>query len=348
MLDPGFTFPPRQLFLAWFPFQRRQISMSQFFGFQPYFMPHQSASRLLRPIQYIGHALKTLKVLRKNRPNIVWVQLPPSPLLTAILIYKHLFDKTIKIVADCHNSTFNPLWLNWPAFIRQLNSVDAILVHNHAMINKAVGVGIRQDKIYALEDPPAFIQASTEKTIDYPRPWVLFLTAFASDEPIAEIYSAAALAPDLHFVIAGDLRRAAGRHKLIPHPPNIVLAGYIAGNRLDATIEQADAILALTRHDNEQLSTAAEAVGAGKAMVLADTAVLRDMYARGAIYVIVTEPSSIAWGCRSAIAQRSRLEDESVKLRDERWLRWRRDATRVASLLEISHNSAAHVGAVSE
>jgi hypothetical protein len=312
--------------------------MSHFFGYEVAFMPHRLGSRLLRPMQYLGHSLRTLRLLRKNRPNVVWIQLPPSPLLTAVIVYQRFFDRTMRIVADCHNSMLDPPWRLWPGAISQLNMADAVLVHNRAVVYKAVNLGIRQDRVHVLEDPPALIQAQDASPMPYKRPWVLFLTAFASDEPIAEIYSAAELVPDLQFIIAGDPRRAAGRHKLKPHPPNVVLAGYLSGALLDATIVGADAILSLTRHDDEQLSAAAEAVGAGKAMILADTQVLREMYDKGAVYVNVNEPFSIAWGCRHAVAQRSRLEEESVKLRAERWSRWRRDAAALAGLLDPVDN----------
>jgi len=309
--------------------------MSLFFGFELVFMPHRSAIRLLRPFHYVGHAVKTLQMLRKIRPNIVWVQLPPTPLLTAVLLYRRLYDRTVRIVADCHNSIFGLPWCKWPGIIGQLNSLDVVMIHSHRLVNKAVELGICKDSICVLEDPPALIEGIDSTAVSYPRPWVLFLTSFAPDEPITELFSAAALAPDLHFVIAGDLRRASGRHRMNPHPPNVFLPGYLSGAHLDATIMEADAILALTRHDDQQLSTAAEAVGAGKAMILADTPLLREMYDCGAVYVKVNEPSSIALGCQYAVTQRLFLEEGSVKLRTKRWIHWRRGAAALANLLAI-------------
>jgi hypothetical protein len=328
----------RQIFIAWFPYQRRQVSMSHFFNFALCFMPHRSANRFFRPFHYAGHALKTLHLLRRGRPHIVWVQLPPSPLLTVAILYRYLFDRTVRIIGDCHNSMFVPPWCKWPGVVSQLNSIDAVLVHNDAIVRRAIGLGIHKDRVHVLEDPPALFQTIDAGAVSYPRPWVLFLTAFASDEPIAELYSAAALAPDLRFVVAGDQRRARGRHRLRPHPPNVVLAGYLHGALLDAAIGGADAVLGLTKHADEQLSAAAEAVGAGKAMILADTPVLRDMYPSGATYVKVNEPASIAQGCRYAVAHRIRLEKESVELRRERWIRWRRGASALASVLKLSRS----------
>jgi glycosyltransferase involved in cell wall biosynthesis len=303
--------------------------MAGVFGFQLVFLSARSAVRIFRPIQYIINAFKTVLLLLKRKPKVVWIQLPPVPLLTAVLMYRRYFDNGICIIADCHNPMFSPPWSRWPGMVRQLNKVDLVLVHNHLVTERACDIGISKAITHVLEDAPALIRASASSTLTYPRPSVLFLTAFARDEPIREIYAAAGLAPELHFVIAGDIRRASGRHRLYPHPPNVILSRYLSGSHLDASISDADVLLCLTKHPDEQLSTAAEAVGAGKAMVLSDTGLLRKMYDKGAIYVNTRDPASLAAGCRMAVADHRRLEEESSTLRSERWERWRTDAAQI-------------------
>jgi hypothetical protein len=243
----------------------------------------------------------------------------------------------MKIVADCHNSTFDVPWRNWPGMVRQLNSVDAVLIHNSVLLSEVLALGVLRSKIHVIDDPPATIQRFDGKgaEVAYPRPWVLFMTAFGPDEPIREVLAAATLVPDVTIVVAGDRRRARGRHQLDPHSANVVFAGYLGSAALDTTIMEADAVLALTKNYDEQLSAAAEAVGGGKAMILADTPLLRDMYPCGAIYVKADEPSSIALGCRDAIAQRQKLEKESMKLRSERLLKWSHNASAFADALGV-------------
>jgi hypothetical protein len=311
--------------------------MARFFKYEVHFFSHKLSNRALRPLHYIGDAFKTVRLLTKNRPEVFWIQLPPSPLLTITLLYRRICDPRMKIVADCHNSTFDLPWRKWPGMAKQLNAVNAVLVHNSAVLSKAIALGIHQSKIHVIEDPPAALRHAEGKDINvsYPRPWLLFMTSFGADEPIAEVLAAAVLLPEITIVIAGDRRRAQGRHRLRPHPPNVIFAGYLSGFVLDATIKEADAILALTKNADEQLSAAAEAVGGGKAMVLADTPVLREMYPTGVVYASVDEASSIASGCRAAVARRDILEKESIRLRVERQLKWSRGASALAEALNI-------------
>lgn len=324
---------PKQVFVAWMPFQRRQLSMAPLLGFEAVFFPIAQAPRALRPFQYLGHALKTLARLRRERPRAVWVQLPQVPLLTAALWYKRLFDPGAKVVADCHNRILNPPWNQWPGLKRQLNACDAVLVHNRSVLPKVEALGVRQDLIRVLEDPPALLAEPSLEAPSFPRPWVLFLASFNPDEPVAELFEAARLAPEIHFVLAGDASRAEGRHALQGHPPNMSLPGYLSGAALDAAIASADAVLALTKLDDAQLSSAAEAIGAGRPMVLSDTPVTREMYPKGGVFVDTCDPKDIALGCRSAVANGRRLAAESRALCAERQARWQAQAESVKALL---------------
>ena len=113
--EPG----PGQLFIAWMPFQRRQVSMAPPLGFDPVFLPISQGIRALRPWQYLTNAWKTLALLRRRRPGVIWVQLPQVPLLTTALWYRRFHDPGVRIVADCHNRILNPPWNRWPGLKAQ-------------------------------------------------------------------------------------------------------------------------------------------------------------------------------------------------------------------------------------
>lgn len=325
----------QQLFIAWIPFQRRQISMAPLFGFEAVFLPIRQTLRILRPLQYLANALKTLSLLKAKRPRVIWVQLPQVPLLTVALLYKRVFDQSVRIIADCHNRILNPPWKNWPGVRAQLNACDVVVVHNLAVMPKVAAMGIRHDIIRLLEDPPAAIRSEVSPTVPYPHPWVLFLASFNPDEPIQELFEAARLAPDIHFVLAGDANRAKGRHIMRGHPENIILPGYLSGAELDSAIISADAILALTKLEDAQLSSAGEAIGAGRPMVLSDTPVIRDLYYKGGVFVDTYSPASIVMGCRAAIEGNTRLAAESLAIREERYARWRSQAESINEVLAL-------------
>ena len=304
------------LFVAWIAFQRRQVSMAGFFGFETIFMPLGAAPRFLRPVQYGLQAVRTLLLFWCKRPSTVWVQLPQVPLLTAALIYRWMRRGRVKVVVDCHNPAFRPPWDRWPLAAWSINRADLIVLHNDEVTQRAIAFGLDASRIAILEDRPADLPACNPHALA-PDPRVLFMTWFHPDEPIAEIYAAARLAPEIRFVIAGETARARGLQMLHPAPANVELAGYLSGQQLLDEIGAAHAILGLTKDDDEQLSTAAEAVGAGKAMVLSGTPLLRRLYPTGAVYVDAREAISIAEGCRRACAQRILLEEQTIRFRNE-------------------------------
>ena len=323
----------RQIFVAWTPFQRRQFSMAPLLGLENVFLPISPASRVFRPLQYVGHSLKTVALLRKRRPQVVWVQLPQVPLLTAALWYKRYFDGRVRIIADCHNLILNPPWSEWPGLRDQLNACDVVVVHNNAVLPKVEAMGIKLGVVRVLEDPPALMREAPRLADPFSHPWVLFLASFNPDEPIKELYAAARLAPEINFVLAGDPTRASGRHYLGARPPNVYLPGYLSGEALDSAIMSTDAVLALTKLADAQLSSAGEAIGAGRPMVLSDTPVTRDLYYKGGVFVDTRSPASIVMGCRAAIEGGKRLAAESLALRDERYTRWRSQAEAINEVL---------------
>lgn len=323
----------QQLFVAWVPFQRRQMSMAPLLGLEPVFLPVQQTPRILRPFQYLAHARKTLALLKAKSPRVIWVQLPQVPLLTVALHYKRRVDPSVRVIADCHNRILNPPWNIWPGLAAQLNRCDLVVVHNDAVIPKVSSMGVRQEILRLLEDPPATIRSGVPSALSFPRPWVLFLASFNPDEPIQELFEAARLAPDIHFVLAGDAKRAAGRHDIEGRPGNVIFPGYLSGADLDWAIASTDAILALTKLDDAQLSSAGEAIGAGRPMVLSDTPVTRALYYKGGVFVDTLSPAAIVTGCRAAIEQGSRLAAEALALREERYARWRSQADAINEVL---------------
>ncbi len=332
---PMYEHNTQQLFIAWVPFQRRQMSMVPLLGFETIFLPIRQTMRILRPVQYVVNALRTLSLLKAKRPKVIWVQLPQVPLLTVALQYKRIFDPSVRIVADCHNRILNPPWNKWPGLKAQMNACDVVVVHNDTVIPKVSAMGIRHDILRLLEDPPAVIRRETPSTPSFPRPWMLFLASFNPDEPVQELFEAARLAPDMHFVLAGDANRASGRHKMLGHPKNLILPGYLSGADLDSAIGSADAILALTKLEDAQLSSAGEAIGAGRPMVLSDTPVTRDLYYKGGVFVDTYSPASIVMGCQVAIKEGTRLAAESLALREERHARWRSQAESINEVLAL-------------
>lgn len=316
------------LHIAWTGFQRRQVSMGPAAGFDCVFMPIQAKGKFGKAMGYLRMLAKTVALLKARRPAAVWVQLPQVPALWAALIYRAFFNSKAKIIADCHNAQLRAPWSRFPLALWSLKRSDIVLVHNAAMLEQAKAIGWPMEKVFILEDvPPALSNAAPQglarQVIDAPKPWILFPGSFAADEPIAEVMEAARLAPDMTFIITGRPDRAAKNgHDLTKMPANMRLPGFLSVEVFDDLLLDADVVLGLTREEGIQLSVCNEALGFQRPLVTSDTAILRELFSEAAVMVKTSDPSSIAAGCRSALADQAARTKLSSKLAEKRLRMW--------------------------
>ncbi|MEN8445896.1 MAG: glycosyltransferase [Cyanobacteria bacterium J06555_13] len=238
-----------------------------------------------------------------------------------------MLNPDVNIIADCHNATFRNPWIALPGMVTLLNGCSLVLVHSEQVEQQAKDLGINQDLVCLLEDPPSVIEPASgaiapQEPIPYRHPWALCPCSFNRDEPIGELIAAAALAPEITFVITGKPSRAKGIHDLSNLPKNVVLSGFLPLDRFDELLLSADVVLGLTKLDGIQLSAAVEAIGAGTPMVLSNTTLLKKLFYKGAIYVDSNAPESISQGVQQAISGHSTLTQAVVELREERQLAW--------------------------
>lgn len=324
----------RQLFVAWVPFQRRPLSMRGHFNYELEFLTLSFSSRLLRPLEYFIKSSKTLFLFLQKRPEVIWLQLPPTLLLYLSYFYQKIFDQTVLIIADCHNATFRSPWIKFPYVISLLNNCNLILVHSEQVENQIKDLGVSGEQIQLLEDPLTEIYEETNSSSElYPHPWVLCPCSFNRDEPIEELIEAARLVPDLTFVITGNISRSQGIHELNDIPDNLKLPGFLPLCFFNGLLLNTDAVLGLTKLDGIQLSAAVEATGIEKPMVLSNTSLLKKLFYKGAIYVDSNDPTSIAAGCQQVIIERDGLLKEVAELKEERNALWSNQAAKIDALL---------------
>lgn len=325
-------------FIAWVAFQRRILSMQSYFGYEPTHIAITLKNRFLKPLEYLAKAQQTLKVLLTQQPQTIWIQLPPSPLLYLTYLYKVwnkvIYNRSIQIIADCHNATFRAPWVRSPFVVECLNRCSLVLVHNEHVQQQAIQLGVAAERVMVLRDRMPSLECSTLTLHhQFQHPWILTPCSFNADEPIAEILAAAAKTPDLTFVITGNTNRAQGKHDLSQAPANVRFTGFIPKADFDALLCHTDAVLGLTKLDGIQLSVAGEAVSAGKPMVLSDTTLLKTLFHQGAVYVDTFDPGAIARGCQQAIENQGRLSQEVSELRDTSDAEWVLQARQVGQYL---------------
>lgn len=310
--------PDTAIYFAWTAFQRRQVSMARYFGFQNLFMPiERRKTRFSKLITYIRHSWSMLSILRRERPSVVWIQLPQVPLLWVALLFRRFFQHDIKIVADCHNAMFRPPWSKVPFGVSMLSQCDIVLAHNMDVMATARGLGVDHTRLFVVEDPPATFPTGTSLSfkIELPRPWFVFPASFADDEPIAELLDAARKVPDVTVLITGDSRRCKEQNLIEDAPHNVSFLGYLSRGDFEALIVNCDGVVAFTRFEGIQLSVCGEAVGCGKPMLTSDTSTLRALFPTGTCFVDSASPLDIARGLRLLATQTEKLSAEMLDLR---------------------------------
>lgn len=311
----------RVVHLAWTRFQRRQVSMAGSLGFDVIFFPLSLRWRWLKPLEYLLKALQTLAFLLRCNPEEIWVQVPPVPLLNVVLLYRFIRGGQVRVVGDCHNSMLRPPWSVWPGAIAALNRCDLVIVHNEAVLDTVIQLGVKRELANVLEDAPAsFRDGGTVQGRGGAR--ILFPASFSEDEPIDELIAAARIAGEITFSVTGNPERARGRFDLSNLPSNVELTGYLPLADFEHRLLEADVILALTRHEGIQLSVCNEAVGAAKPMVLSDTVILRTLFGAVAVMADSSRPHEIARGCREAIARAPELSQKTAEFRAMRRRSW--------------------------
>lgn len=329
---------PQQLFLAWVPFQRRAVTMQSYFGYELHHISLRFKPKFLRPFEYVMKAWQSLWLMLHQRPEIIWVQMPPAPLLYLVFAYKLLVNPQVKLVADCHNATFRAPWIKFPAVVALLNRCDAVIVHNQMVALQAKELGISPTHTQVLLDRVQPLNcgeglAELAQGLGLKTPWFLIPCSFNADEPIAEILEAARQAPDLTFVLTGNPARAQGRHDLSKATTNVKFPGFLPEGEFNTLVYNATAVVGLTKLDGIQLSVANEALGCDRPMVLAHTSLLQQLFPRGAVYVDPMDARDLVAGCRQAQAESDRLTTEVISLKAERAEQWFLSAAPIRQIL---------------
>lgn len=294
--------------------------MKQYWAYDILHLPNTFKKKSARPLDYLIKSFKTIKTLFIGAPEVLWVQLPPSPVLHIALAYKFLFNRRLKIIADAHNSLLRKQWITFPGTVSLLNKIDAVVVHNFKVKEELSHSGVNAENIFILEDLPC--DFNVPPTSEHQTPYVLFPCSFDIDEPIEVVINAAKEMPHVNFFITGKHEGKLSQALIDSMPANIKLTGFLSKLVFEQLLCSANAVLGLTTRDNVQLSVANEAVSAGRPMALSNTTVLRSLFSDAAVFVETLDPLSIKDGLSRLIENTELYKEKSALLKAKRITRW--------------------------
>lgn len=315
----------KRIWITW-ENHRRSKELSSEFGASYYPLICEAK----RPLRYILLTVRTIFLLLKERPNVVYCQ-NPSIVLTALLaFFKSIFR--YKLIVDRH-SNFKLEYksspdLKWRVFHFlsrwTINKSDLTIVTNEDLKKICENVGgkaeILQDKIPDLRRSGEFQPPPFMKNMD--KIQVMFVTKFDSDEPIDEIAEASKELKDYVCYLTGNYRKrfSDGEAKeYLSH--DVVFTGFVSDEDYVSLLEYSDLVVVLTKKDFILNCGAYEAIAMDKPLILSDTPTLRRYFERAAIYC-KPDPLSISSKILEASQDLNSLRNSQEERKRELEISW--------------------------
>jgi glycosyltransferase involved in cell wall biosynthesis len=274
------------IWVTW-EYQTRNGSLSRLLGIPLYEIVSEKTG--LR--RYAGSLLRTFRLIRSEKPEVVFCQNPSIVLSLFCVLFRRLLFYAV--IVDEHNAGLFPLdgqnkILSWVArYI--VRKADGVIVTNDSLAEICRDWSGRP---IVIEDPlPDFKEEyAISQKVEQGRMAengssfkLLFICTWAPDEPYMNVLQAAkSFSRDaLRIIITGNYR-----NKIDPLavPDNVHLTGFLSKSDYVNHLAKADGVLVLTTRQDCLNCGAYEAVSLLKPGILSDTSALRGYFASGFVF----------------------------------------------------------------
>jgi glycosyltransferase involved in cell wall biosynthesis len=267
-------------------------------------------------LKYASQWLATSRILRRERPDVVFVMTPP--LIAALPAFWYGRRGRGRVVLDAHTAAFlHPRWRRLQWLQRAMCRWAATtLVHNDHIASIVHAAGGHTTMV---PDVPVTFPV----TEPFARPdgfVVAMVCSFNADEPLAEMIEAARHVPDVRFFVTGNPRHLDPR-VAASLPPNVRLTGFLSTEAYGGLLQAADVVLVLTTRDHTMLRAAYEAIYQGTPVIVSDWPLLRDAFPDGAVHVD-NRASQIAGAVRRVRERPDHYRAGADRLRRVKLARW--------------------------
>jgi glycosyltransferase involved in cell wall biosynthesis len=286
------------------------------------------------PVRYAISAIRTIAYLVRSRPQSIIVTSPPVfPGLIALAYCK---ISGAPLVLDTHPAS---LGLKGDRLTRLLMPVQAFVsrraVLNMVTVPSLVGtIESWKGRALIVHEPPPRTAPTRPRGLP-PRPRVLFVTIFASDEPVGTFMRAATLLGGVDLYVTGDLRKRPPEIAEIA-PPNVIFTGFLDDEQYYEAIESANVVISLTMRAEAVSRVGYEAVYLLRPLVISDTPAARDAFPHATL--VDGTPEGIAQGVRTVLQTYDGLGAGLEAARECQQKRW--DA-QLATLIDSFRNKDA-------
>jgi glycosyltransferase involved in cell wall biosynthesis len=278
--------------------------------------------------KYVVQWIRTSRILRREQPETVFVMTPP--VFAALPAFWYAWRRRKNVVLDAHTAAFLlPRWRHFQWLQRMLcrRAATTIVSNDHlaGLVRSAGGhATVVPDVPVIFADPAPF-----------PRPkslTVAVICSFDYDEPVVEIFEAAARLPDIQFFVTGNARTLPSA--LAEHvPSNLTLTGFLSTAMYGGLLASADMVMVLTTFDHTMLRGAYEAIYQGTPVIVSNWPILRESFPEGAVHVD-NSATGIVSAIRTIAANPEEFRAGALRLKETKLARW--ETTRRAIVSRIA------------
>lgn len=318
----------KRVFVTWCGHGSRAKSLAYYLDAKNYFVQTFSTkSKFLALFKYLGNAFETWHILKREKPDIIFVANPPVFAVLVIWIYR-LFHSCVYVV-DTHSGAFTAK--RWSKFLwlYRFLSKRAFLnvLHNKPMEEKVAEWGARTSDLGDI-----FYLVPTNKTYPFRRGFnVVFVCVYSGDEPLEEVIETARKMPSINFYITGPLKRAP-KNIVEGALENVIFTDFLPDEEYNALLRGCDIVISLTKNDYTMQNGAYEAIALGRPVITSNWPVLRRIYHKGAI-CIDNSAESLIGAIKTIQKDYDRYVQEINELRSEFQLSWEEKYSKLSELL---------------
>ena len=268
-------------------------------------------------LKYPFQALKTLVVLARRRPQVVFVQNPP--IFAPLMVYLWGLIMGTKYIVDSHTDALLASWWEWSLSLHRFLSHKAIttLVTNDHLQRMVADWGA---SAFTLTDVPTIFPERKQFHLNGSSFNVLYVSTASYDEPISEVLQAAHGLPEVGFYITGDYQTNMP-HVVQDAPTNVHFTGYVPDDEFYGLFEAVQVVMCLTTENHTMQSGASEALWLGKPIITSNWPMLRGYFNQGTFHVNNTADEIF----RAVVTVRDNLpafEEGIQDLRTEKQVEW--------------------------
>jgi glycosyltransferase involved in cell wall biosynthesis len=315
-------------FIVWADYHRRSELLAEHLGATIHYIYYGQSRKVWQaPVRYLVQAWQTWRVLRRERPEVIFVQNPPIFAVVVISLYARCYSA--RYVIDSHTGAFLGWKWGWSVGLHRMLSRGALttIVHNES-----------QGRLVQRWGYPYFVLAFTPG--DYPAGAsyplsekfnVAVICSFDPDEPLEILFEAARHLREVCFYLTGDAQRI-GRRLLKKKPENIYLTGYLSYERYVGLLRGVSAIIDLVNNEHTLLMGAFEAVSLGVPLIVSDWPLLRNYFSLGTVHIPNTV-EGVYEGVRRTQHELPQLRRDILLLRERLQVEWMQKLTELKHLL---------------